>query len=135
MVSAKKSIRHQHMINRIHTCDYRLIICSLFFVYLYSGGIHAKKKCDAGEKVQSIKKQLADNWQSLFPEQLHMESGVSTISQLKPKANGGWGDPRDRILCRQLASGSYSEIMEAIHRSQVCPLLSPSQLKPYFTSI
>ena len=61
------------------------------------GGMHSKKTCDLTTELEQIEKQIKNL--PLFPEQLHIALDNPASSPM-PKENGGWGDLRDRTLCK-----------------------------------
>lgn len=67
------------------------------------GGIHHKKTCNPQEYARKAAETVANLKDRLFPVQL--EKSTQVLHKPKnPKVNGGWGDPRDHNLCRNLSS-------------------------------
>ena len=88
--------------------SFLVVVIFVFIVYnlfmclpVYSGGIHSKKgkTCEAVEaKIKKIEDLVEKEKSSLFPEALSVASFPYSRERL-PRANGGWGDLRDRSLC------------------------------------
>ncbi|CAH1783091.1 unnamed protein product [Owenia fusiformis] len=68
-------------------------------------GTHAKHKiCNPRDRVNQINTLLKNNEQFLFPDTLTFS--LSPVPKIRlPKPNGGWGDKRDRDLCRDIIAG------------------------------
>ena len=60
-------------------------------------GMHAKKHCELSSELDHIRNQIKG--QSLYPESLHVAIDNPVVASM-PKPNGGWGDSRDRALCK-----------------------------------
>jgi alpha-1,6-mannosyl-glycoprotein beta-1,2-N-acetylglucosaminyltransferase len=66
-------------------------------------GLHYKTACDMDKNVQTAKSEIEKLRQTkkLFPPILKFQK--ITINKLRnQKENGGWGDPRDQALCRNM---------------------------------
>ncbi|KAK7110924.1 alpha-1,6-mannosyl-glycoprotein 2-beta-N-acetylglucosaminyltransferase-like [Littorina saxatilis] len=69
-------------------------------------GMHTKSKnCDPAAKVRQVETQLTQNRQYLFPNTVAVD-GDSRFKLRDPKANGGWGDNRDRNMCHSFFNKS-----------------------------
>jgi hypothetical protein len=75
---------------------------SFKFQQLFSG-MHAKKEnCDVSDLVQNIEGNLKSEKNSLFPQSISYKNSINEIKDYSFKPNGGWGDLRDRELCKRL---------------------------------
>ena len=56
--------------------------------------------CNEEADAMKVVKKLDAQKDTLFPDSLHLDSGLSPgVSRKKVKPYGGWGDVRDRELC------------------------------------
>ncbi|CAL4146366.1 unnamed protein product, partial [Meganyctiphanes norvegica] len=97
----------------IHTCiKPKLSMLHIKFarvMHVGSCGTHIRKSnCDIGKEVAAVKQRYKTGQQWLFPKTLKMQ-GAYHNSQKPKKGNGGWGDFRDRLLCRAMSIGKASQ--------------------------
>ena len=63
-------------------------------------GVHHKKSCNEAAEAAVVRERLRAQKQNLFPETLHLDSGINPAAPRKAIKNfGGWGDIRDHELC------------------------------------
>ncbi|MPC13358.1 Alpha-1,6-mannosyl-glycoprotein 2-beta-N-acetylglucosaminyltransferase [Portunus trituberculatus] len=101
------------MTNVAQTClEQRLSMMSLRLsrvLHLGSCGTHVKKKvCDVQAEVKNAVSRLSASKQWLYPDIL-VPLGSWKKSGKPKKGNGGWGDLRDRELCRGIGNDTVDE--------------------------
>lgn len=101
------------MTNVAQTClQQRLSMMSVRLtrvLHLGSCGTHVKKKvCDVQAEVKNAVSRLSASMQWLYPNIL-VPLGSWKSSGKPKKGNGGWGDLRDRELCRGIGNGTIDE--------------------------
>lgn len=99
--------------NLIQTCfKPRMSMLSVKFsrvIHVGSCGTHVKKRtCDVQKEVQAAKTRINLGKEWLFPKHLAYQNVYRGSGRVK-KGNGGWGDFRDRQLCRAIWNGTASE--------------------------
>ncbi|XP_068238160.1 alpha-1,6-mannosyl-glycoprotein 2-beta-N-acetylglucosaminyltransferase-like isoform X2 [Palaemon carinicauda] len=99
--------------NIIQTCfKPRMSMLSVKFsrvIHVGSCGTHVKKRtCDVKKEVQAAKTRINLGREWLFPKHLAYQNVYRGSGRVK-KGNGGWGDFRDRQLCRAIWNGTVSE--------------------------
>ncbi|XP_071521141.1 alpha-1,6-mannosyl-glycoprotein 2-beta-N-acetylglucosaminyltransferase-like isoform X2 [Panulirus ornatus] len=78
-------------------------------VHVGSCGTHVKKKsCDVRKEVQAAINRFSSGKQWLFPDVFRLQNVYRSSGKTK-KGNGGWGDFRDRQLCRAIGNGTATE--------------------------
>lgn len=99
--------------NLEHTCfKPKMSMLSVRFsrvVHVGSCGTHVKKNsCDVRREVLAAVSRFNGGKQWLFPPTLVLQANYRGAARSK-KGNGGWGDLRDRQLCRAIGNGTASE--------------------------
>nr|KAG5690832.1 hypothetical protein BaRGS_031184 [Batillaria attramentaria] len=75
------------------------------------GGMHTKNKnCDLAAKAKQVGETLSKNQQYLFPNTIVI-NGESRLKLRDPKPNGGWGDLRDRTMCKSFFNASIAPFL------------------------
>ncbi|XP_033932057.1 alpha-1,6-mannosyl-glycoprotein 2-beta-N-acetylglucosaminyltransferase [Pseudochaenichthys georgianus] len=66
-------------------------------------GLHQKENCRPEWATQKVEESLKTVKEALFPQSLILQS-VETVEHKTLMKNGGWGDVRDHILCKNYAT-------------------------------
>ncbi|OWA53617.1 Alpha-1,6-mannosyl-glycoprotein 2-beta-N-acetylglucosaminyltransferase [Hypsibius exemplaris] len=77
------------------------------------GGIHHKSTCNPEKYVKQAQQQVLELTDSLFPEKLSRTS-QALLKPRDAKVNGGWGDPRDHNLCRNIFSTFFQATVNPV---------------------
>ncbi|XP_068214736.1 alpha-1,6-mannosyl-glycoprotein 2-beta-N-acetylglucosaminyltransferase-like [Palaemon carinicauda] len=81
-----------------------------------SCGTHVKeRRCNVSLAVERAKASFHRYRHLLFPESFAVRTVLTKLPDFK-KSNGGWGDLRDRLLCKAIVNGTASD--ETVQRLQ-----------------
>ena len=75
-------------------------------VFFFSGIHHKNKQCDTRKVIKTVKDILVNAKSYLFPPDVVVAEKVLQKHEKQQKyfkANGGWGDLRDRSLCMNMS--------------------------------
>ena len=73
------------------------------YIIFRSGVHHKKKDCNDSAALKKVQDLLAASSKYLYPKEIVVTTGSLKKKNKVPKANGGWGDLRDKRLCLNLA--------------------------------